>query len=216
MEHKITALKLQKRNRQRVNVYLDGEFAFGLSRILTAWMQVGQEISDEKIAELQAEDGLEVAYQQALKFLNYRQRSEAEVRKNLESHQVSEANIENILERLRRGGLINDQQFAASWVENRSEFHPRSKRALFFELRQRGLNQEAIEQALQEVDDEEMAYQAGIKQAKKYQSLEWLDFREKLSNYLLRRGFHYEVISPVVRRIWEEKQAGDNETEQLF
>ncbi len=214
MDHKITALKLQKRNRQRVNVYLDGEFAFGLSRILTAWLQVGQEISDEKIAELQAEDSLEVAYQQALKFLNYRQRSEAEVRKNLESHQVSEANIENILERLRRGGLIDDGQFASSWVENRSEFHPRSKRALSFELRQRGLDQKAIDQALEEVDDEEMAYRAGLKQARKYQALEWPDFREKLTNFLLRRGFHYEVISQVVRRIWEEQGSGDNKIEQ--
>jgi regulatory protein len=216
MDHKITALKLQKRNRQRVNVYLDGEFAFGLSRILTAWLQVGQEISDEKIAELQAEDSLEVAYQQALKFLNYRQRSESEVRKNLESHQVSETNIENILERLKRGGLLNDQQFASTWVENRSEFHPRSKRALTFELRQRGLDQTTIEQALEEVDDEEMAYRAGLKQARKYQSLEWPDFREKLSTYLLRRGFHYEVISQVVRKIWEENGTGDNEVEQLF
>ena len=51
---KITGLKLQKRNNDRVNVYLDGEFAFGLSRIVAAWLRTGQELSDEKIAELKA------------------------------------------------------------------------------------------------------------------------------------------------------------------
>ncbi len=69
MNYEITALKLQKRNRQRVNVYLDGEFAFGLARIVAAWLAVGQEIDDQKIAQLQQEDAREVAYQRALKFL---------------------------------------------------------------------------------------------------------------------------------------------------
>ena len=52
MNHRITAIQAQKRNPQRVSVFLDGEFAFGLSRIVAAWLAVGQEISDEKIALL--------------------------------------------------------------------------------------------------------------------------------------------------------------------
>lgn len=127
MDHRITALKLQKHNPQRINVYLDGEYAFGLSRILAAWLAVDQNISDEKIAQLQDQDGQESAYQQALQFLNYRQRSQAEVRKNLQTHQVSEQIIASVLERLRNNGLVNDQSFAQNWVENRIEFRPRQK-----------------------------------------------------------------------------------------
>ena len=66
-----------------MNIYLDGEFAFGLARITAGWLKVGQELSEEKIAALQAEDANEMTYQKALHFLSYRPRSSAEVRQNL-------------------------------------------------------------------------------------------------------------------------------------
>jgi regulatory protein len=207
MDHKITALKLQKRNHQRVNVYLDGEFAFGVSRILVAWLAVDQNISDEKIAQLKQQDGDEAAYQQALKFLNYRQRSQSEVRKNLEAHEVPEQIITSVLERLQANGLVNDRSFAQNWVDNRSEFHPRGKRALVVELRQRGLDAEAIDQAVEAIDEEQLAYQAALKQVRKLDADEWQEFRTKLTNFLLRRGFNYGVINPVVHKVWEEIQA---------
>lgn len=206
MDHRITALKLQKHNPQRINVYLDGEYAFGLSRILAAWLAVDQNISDEKIAQLQDQDGQESAYQQALQFLNYRQRSQAEVRKNLQTHQVSEQIIASVLERLRNNGLVNDQSFAQNWVENRIEFRPRGKRALVMELRQHGLDDEAIDQAIENIDEEQLAYQAAVKQVWKLDTKDWQTFRQKLSNFLLRRGFNFDVINPVVHKVWEEKQ----------
>ncbi len=211
MDHKITALKLQKRNSQRVNVYLDGEYAFGLSRIVAAWLAVDQTIDDGKISQLREQDALESAYQQALQFLNYRQRSQAEVRKNLQSHQIPEEIIASVLERLQSNGLVNDQNFAQNWVENRIEFHPRGKRALAMELRQRGLEDEAINQAIEQVDEEQLAYQAAVKQLRKIDSNEWQEFRRKLSNFLLRRGFNFDVITPVVRQVWEERQAAQPE-----
>ncbi|HOG79782.1 MAG TPA: hypothetical protein PK454_08510, partial [Anaerolineaceae bacterium] len=66
MDQKITALKVQKRNPNRVNVYLDGDFAFGLARVVAAWLQIGQILTPEKITSLQAQDTHEVAYQKAL------------------------------------------------------------------------------------------------------------------------------------------------------
>jgi regulatory protein len=206
MSGRISALKVQKRDRQRVNVYLDGEFAFGLSRITAAWLHIGQELSDEKINELQAQDASEAAYQRALKFLNYRARSSREVRRNLESHAVPEEVIEGVLERLQGSGLIDDTRFAQDWIENRSEFRPRSRRMLAYELRQRGLPTDQIDQALNELDDESLAYQAALKQARKLRELEWLEFRQKLSGFLARRGFAYQEVQSAVRRVWDEIQ----------
>ena len=119
-EQKITALQAQKRNPQRVNVFIDGEFAFGLSRITAAWLSIGQVIDHEKIRELQAADEKEVAYQKALHFLSYRSRSENEVRNNLRKHNFSDEVIPEVLDRLRQNHLVNDLDFAQSWVENRS------------------------------------------------------------------------------------------------
>lgn len=207
MSYTVTALKVQKRNKQRVNVFLDGEFAFGLSRIVVAWLRVGQELTEEEIAALKAKENYEAAFQQALKFLNYRQRSEAEVRRNLEEHQFIEEVILETIERLRRSGLLDDKRFAQNWVENRSEFRPRSRRALLFELRQRGLTEESIDEALEAIDDDELAYQAALKQARKLREADWPVFRNKIANFLVRRGFNYQSISNAVKRVWEERTA---------
>lgn len=209
---RITALKVQKRNSNRVNVFLDEEFAFGLYRITAAWLRVGQELSSEKIAELLASDANEGAFHQALILLEFRPRAEAEIRKNLKSHGVDDPTVENVLERLRQSGLIDDQKFAKNWIENRNEFRPRSRRALEYEMRQRGVSIEAIQTALSEVDinEDELAFQAAQKYARKLSHLEWQAFRQKLVGFLSRRGFNYAVIQPAVQRTWKELHE-DNE-----
>jgi regulatory protein len=205
MGRKVTALTAQKRNRERVNVYLDGEFAFGLARIVAAWLQVGQELSEEKIASLQAEDQREAAYQQALRFIQYRERSEAEIQKYLKENKVPEETAVYVMERLQRSGLVNDIRFAQAWVENRNEFHPRSRRALAYELRQKGIDPDAIQSALEDHDDEEMAYQAALKQFRKFKNLEWPEFRQKMLAFLARRGFSYSSAAPAAARVWAEQ-----------
>jgi regulatory protein len=211
---KITALVVQRKNPNRVNVHLDGEFAFGLSRIVAAWLRVGQELGEEKIEQLVAEDGYERAFQQAMLFLSYRARSEAEIRQNLRKHEYPETVIEHTLERLRRDGLANDDQFAQAWVENRNTFRPRSRRMMAMELRQKGLADEAIQSAIETVDDEASAYEAARKRAARFKGLEWNDFRKKLSEFLARRGYSYAVIAPVVTRIWNETHADTHQFEE--
>lgn len=201
---KITAIEVQRRSPNRVNIHLDGEFAFGLARIVAAWLRVGQELSEEKIQQLQLEDARERAYQQAMLFLSYRARSESEIRQNLRKHEIPETVIEQTLERLRQEGLANDHQFARAWVENRTAFRPRSRRLMAMELRQKGLDDEAVSSAVAGVDDEALAYEAAQKRVSRLKELEWNEFRKKLSDFLARRGFSYSVIAPVVTRIWNE------------
>ena len=85
---KITDIQPQKHDPSRLNVYLDGEFAFGIARVVAPWLKVGQEISTETMAELIEKDQREKAYQRALNYLSYRVRSEEEVRRNLRKHEV--------------------------------------------------------------------------------------------------------------------------------
>ena len=211
---KITAIEVQKRRPNRVNIHLDGEFAFGLARIVAAWLRVGQELSEEKIEELQAKDARERAYQQAMLFLSYRARSESEIRRNLRKHEIPEAVIEETLERLRQDGLANDKEFASAWVENRSTFRPRSRRMMALELKQKGLDEEAIQSAMENVDDETSAYEAARKRAVRFKGLEWNDFRKKLSEFLARRGYSYSVIAPVVTRVWNEAHMNEQHYEE--
>jgi regulatory protein len=210
MEHKITRLTLQKRNHQRVNVYLDGEYAFGLSRIVAAWLQVGQEISDEKIEQLLAADAVEVAYRRALNFLSYRPRSESEVIKNLRKHNTDENIQREVINRLKNNGMINDRLFAQTWVENRCELRPRGARLLQYELRQRGVDQEIIDQTLEGLDEQELAYRAAKSKARKLRHSDQDTFRKKLFSFLSRRGFDYGTSAVIVTQVWNEMQNGQN------
>jgi len=200
---KITAIEPQK-NRNRVNIHLDGEFAFGLARITAAWLKVGDVLSDEKVTELRTKDEGEQALQQALLFLSYRARSEKEIRQNLLKHEYTEATIEQTIEKLRESRLANDTEFAKTWVENRSTFRPRSRRVLTMELRQKGLDEETVKNAVADVDEQALAYESARKRAPRFKSLEWGEFRKKLSDYLARRGFPYSVVISVVTQIWNE------------
>ncbi len=154
---KITALVVQKRNPNRVNIHLDGEYAFGVARIVAAWLRVGLELDEKKIEQLQNEDAHERALQQALLFLSYRARSESEIRQNLVKHEIPETVIDLTLEKLRQDGLANDNEFAQAWVENRSTFRPRSRRMLAMELRQNGHDDDTTQSAVQNVDDAPLA-----------------------------------------------------------
>jgi regulatory protein len=207
---KITAIEPQKKNPQRVNVYLDGDFAFGLARFTAAWLTVGQELDEEKAAALQANDAREVTYQKALHFLSFRPRSSEEVRQNLRKRGCDEALTEETVSRLQNAGLLNDESFAQAWVENRNTFRPRSKSALRMELRRKGLDEDVIQSVLdRDVDEEALAYEAARKQARRYAGLEWPGFRQKLGGFLARRGFSYTILAPVVSKVWEELQTAD-------
>jgi len=211
MSKKITALKVQKKNQQRVNVFLDGEFAFGLSHIVAGWLHIGQKLEDEKIVQLKDEDEQEINYQHAIRFLGYRMRSNSEIKKHLEQQGTSEVTVESVINRLARNGLLNDNQFAQLWVDNRNEFRPRSHRMLFVELNRKGIHPDIINQVLEDtISDEELVLKAAENQVRKYRNLEWQDFQRKLSSYLARRGFSYAVINPVVNQIWAERES-DNQ-----
>ena len=215
MDREITALKAQKKNANRISVYLDGEYAFGLARIVAAWLHIGQRLSDVDISRLTEQDNLEVAYQKALRFLSYRPRSETEVQRKLNEQGYDEAVISATIGRLKDNGYLGDTQFASAWVENRSELHPRSKRMLAMELRQKGVEEEVIEQALEKTKDEDvLAIQAAQKYARRLSALDWETFRRRLGAYLMRRGFSYGTISPILRQIWDETQeaSGSNPT----
>lgn len=202
---RITALKAQMRNRQRVNVFIDGEYRCALYQITAAWLGVGQEISDEQIAGLLEKDGREAAMQQAMRLLERRERTTAEIRHRLNERGFTEENIAYVLERLRETGLVNDSRFAQRFVESREHARPRSRRALTVELRQRGLSDSEISDAVGVVNEDDAAYRVAVKQSRKLQALEWSEFRQKLGAFLARRGFDYEIIASVVRRVWEEQ-----------
>lgn len=205
--HEITALQVQQRNKERVNLYLDGTYAFSITALEAARLRVGQRLSEAEVAHLKAQAEVDRAYERTLRFLTYRPRSEAEVAKYLASKGVEGDVQAEILAKLRRLRLVDDDAFARFWVETRVQSHPLGRMALRAELRLKGVPDEAIEKALRALDEEESAYRAARKQARRYADLNDRQAQKKLGAFLIRRGFPYAVARATVRRLVEESAA---------
>ena len=203
-ENKITRLAVQKKNPKRVNVYLDGDFAFGLYRDTAAWLETGQTLSDEKIKELLEKDQQAEVYQKALDFIAYRPRTAQETRRKLQQAGYEAFLIDNTIAALSDNGLLNDEYYAQQWVEERMRLKPRSKRVLIYELRQKGIPDDVIQSAVEEVDDFRSAYEAAEGRLSRYEGLSKFEFRNKLGSFLAGKGYSYEVIAEVTQELWKE------------
>jgi regulatory protein len=199
----ITAITRQKRNKERVNIFIDGAYAFSLAEITAAWLKIGQVLNPEDIARLDAEDSLEKARQSAYGFLSYRPRSTAEVRQNLLKKEYDETVVEQVLTRLTDLNLLNDREFARFWIEQRETFKPRSQRALRQELHQKGLSREIIDEAISSVDEMAAARKAAEKKAQNWSHLPRETFFSKLGGFLQRRGFNYAITKTVTEELWQ-------------
>lgn len=200
----ITTLEPQKRHSSRLNLHLDGQFAFGLSRDLAAEarLEPGKRLTPQEVADLRARAQLHDALQASLRFLSFRPRSQAELRQRLR-RQFAPATIEAVLERLEAQGLADDAAFAQFWQENRQRFRPRGRGLLRAELRQKGVSDETIAQALEAVDEEAAAQAAAEKRLTSLSGLDEAQFRQRLGGHLRRRGFSWEVIAPTLTWAWE-------------
>jgi regulatory protein len=207
----ITAIELQKRNKERVNVFLDGEYAFSISALEAVRLRKGQSLSDDEIAAMRGEDAVGKAVDSAARFLSYRPRSEAEIRRNLASKSIDEPIIDAALERLRTMGYLNDQAFARFWVENRTAFKPLGPSALRHELRQKGIADADIEAVLGDIDVQDSAYRAALAQSRRLRGSDRRTFRHRIGSFLQRRGFNYAVIEDVMSRLMEELTSLDDD-----
>lgn len=204
MVYKITDLKPQQRRKDRVSVFLDGEFAFGLQEATAVGLFVGQELTESQIDGLKQADSVEWAKQIAYRLLSRRPRSTEEVRRHLRKKQVEDGIIDRVIDRLLELDLLDDVAFARYWVEQREIFKPRGRRALRYELMQKGLNRQVVDQAIAEVDETAAARRAGEKEASRWAHLSEEDFSAKMQGFLGRRGFNYAVIADVSQQLWRE------------
>ena len=203
---RITDIRPQKSRDDRVNVFIDGRYAFALDSITahTERLEVGEELSEERLTELLERAGLDSAMSVAVRYLASRPRSERELRDRLRRRKVGDAIIDRTVETLRARGLLDDFTFAQYWVDQRVTFKPRSRRLVESELRMRGVDTSAIEDATTDMDDEAEAYRAGQRRARTLPTDDFDAFFKKLVGHLQRRGFNYGTASKTTRALWSE------------
>ena len=136
-ERRISSIEQQKRNPERVNVSLDGEFAFAIpvNAVLDFGLRTGIQLSASQIEELKEIDDTAKATDAAIRLLTARPRSVREIEQRLRRKEFGDPTIERVIQRLRDWRYVDDEAFARFWVENRESNRPRGRRLLKQELR---------------------------------------------------------------------------------
>jgi regulatory protein len=207
----ITALRAQAKDPQRVNVFVDGEFAIGVSlnTLSKEGLYVGKALSAEEFARLEQAESSDKALQAALRFLEARPRSTFEIRERLRRKAFADEAIQAAIERLTRLGMIDDAAFARSWVESRQASRPRGVGALRDELRRKGIDRAVAETLLSDEaltgGEEQRAMSVARGALAKYANApNRAAFQRRLGAYLQRRGFGFNTIGPILETLWLE------------
>lgn len=206
----ITALRTQANDSQRVNVFVDGAFAIGVSlnTIAKEGLYIGKALSAEDYARVEKAEGVDKALQAALRFLEQRPRSIAEVRERLRRKDLAPDIIEAVVARLKALELVDDGAFARFWVENRQASRPRGASALRDELRRKGVDRAVVDAVLDDEltgDEATRALALARTVVRKYAGApDRATFARRIGGYLQRRGFGFDTIRPIVDQLWAE------------
>jgi regulatory protein len=201
---KITDLKQQVNQPSRYSVYVDGKFSFGLSAnaVLNSGIVPGEELSDERLQELKELSSDDKAYNNALRYVTMRQRSEWEMVTYLRRKHVGKEQIDEIIGRLKSLQLLDDLSFARAWVANRRLLKATNKRRLAQELQQKRVASSVIDIVLAEDDTDEAAVLRELV-ARKRTIPRYRD-NLKLMQYLSRQGYKYDLIKTALGESFEE------------
>lgn len=199
---RITGLHSQsRRNSRRVSVYLDGVFAFGLAQetVLALGLAEGMDVERSELDRICREDQLHHARNYAYLLLSYKARTAAELKARLVRKGFSPDVVSSTLERLGELGLVNDEQFARQFTEDRVVVGHKGTWRVRAELRKRGVAREQIEQAIAAAPDETAAArEVVLKFRARNKRLEPDVLRRRLYGFLARRGFSVDTIRQVL------------------
>lgn len=185
----ITRLVAGQRDPSRVNLYLDGRFAFALSadHVLARGLVRGTELTPSQVEELRSLGNDEKLLAKILNFLSYRPRSRQEIRGRLQHYAASPEQLVALEHRLESLGYLDDRAFATWFIAGRRSTGRYSTRHIGSELRSKGVDPELVKELLSDPAADREALRTLIAHKSALP-------REKLIGYLARRGFAYDLI----------------------
>lgn len=209
----ITSLETQVHNDDRVSVFLDGEFAFGIHKDLVAkhHLAVGTTLAAEEVRKIEQDEQYVEAKQTALDYLAYKPRTEEEVRRKLRRKDAPEPVIEDVVARLHELGYLDDEAYASDYVRNRFASKKYGPVRIQRELVERGVDRHVAERAVAELFEDEDPVAAAREHAEK----RWARLadeddprrrKQKLYRYLRRRGFTSDTIYPLLDELEQKAQ----------
>lgn len=191
------------KDKQGFYVFLDGKMAFkiDLATYIKEKVEVGQNLTEEDKDRLQEKGDTGVTYERVSRFVSIRPRSRGEVKEWFKRKNVKEATAARVMTKLEKLGFVDDKAFAEWWVEQRLAFRPKPKKVLFHELYRKGIDKKIITRVLEKTDIDEVgnAVKEIQKKGYRWQRLPKLIQRKKMTDFLLRKGYSWDIVSEVTK-----------------
>ncbi|MGB9598183.1 MAG: regulatory protein RecX [Candidatus Poribacteria bacterium] len=207
MKRQITGLQVQRKYPSRLSIFLDGKYFCGVSEEIAVKHQLkkGIQIDEEQLKALIYDDELLKARNYVYMLLSRRMYSVKEIQDKLKGQGYTDEIIKDIILKMESYGYVNDKVFAEEWVKSRINSKPKGSSIIKRELRNKGIEEETIENVLNETMNETMQYDLALELAKKriksYKNDDKLSAKRKLYAYLSRHGFSYDIIKSIMDEV---------------
>lgn len=204
MRKRVTKIQVQRRHPNRRSLFLDGDFFCGVDEevLLRLSLEEGMEVDEGEIAQILLTEEKLRAKRDALRLLSYRMRSKNELNNRLMRKGFTNETIQDVICDLEEVGLVDDLEFAKSWIRTRMELNPRSFYALENELRLKGVDREVARLALNELkgdyDEKAIALELARKRLHSLKGKDQRESRRRLMGFLSRRGYRFEIAKSVI------------------
>jgi len=211
----VVNLKRKKRTKEWYLIYLnDGrEILSYIDFIVKFKVKVGKQLTEEQIKEMKSESEVILAKEIAYRFISYKPRTLKEVSDKLKAKGFQSDLVSKVVEELKNYGFINDLEYARNFVLNRSRSKTLGELALRCELLSKGISSEIVDEVLSErenlIDEFEIALDLAQGKLKQIKSLKKRkkgrdEYKRRIYEFLLRRGFKFETINRVMREIFDD------------
>jgi regulatory protein len=210
----VTKITVQKKRKDRFNVFIDGEYSFPISEavLIKVGLHKGMTLTKERSAEIEKENYDYMAYTTAVNYLSYSLRSEKEVRKKLHDEEISPDAIERALTRLVDQNYVNDRSYGESYTRTAANLNLKGPQLIANELKGKGLSEEDIAFSLKQYPHElqlENAQTIAEKQLRKQSRVSSHEAASKIRLHLHQKGYPSDIVLEVMGEIETEKEEED-------
>ena len=202
----ITKIEVVKRNKERVNIYIDEEYAFSISAelIYKENIKVKDKIDVDSLKKLADEDNYIKCKNTALKTIERTYKSEKELAQKLALKGYDDHIINRTINFMKEYNLLNDNNYATMYVKDKSRNI--GKKKIKYSLLQKGIDEEIIESELEKINNDEVkaiVYEMALKKYKVFSKRENDNYKltQKLYRFLMGKGYDYDLIKDVVKSI---------------
>ncbi|MCR3761231.1 recombination regulator RecX [Clostridium felsineum] len=211
MDNTITKIETQKKKKDRVNVYIDGEYSFSCNAelIYIHALKKGKIVNMDYLKDIIEEDNYLYAKSRALSFIERTFKTENEIRVKLKEKEFNDTVIDRVIEFLRKYNFVDDTKYAELYIKER--IGKQGKLKIKYSLVKKGIDDSIIDEKLSKYESKDEKYINAMREAalKKYTSIakketDKFKIKRKLSSYLMGRGYSWSEIGDILKEIFME------------